>query len=180
MEYSLRRLLTADGTWQKFCGEWQSQCGEIEEDFDSYAVDAMPVLQNLAETEKQPSNQRHSWAVALYDINRPLVAAMVNVAPIPGFKDPVMRIRQLTVCPLLDFGALSDETYADALIQTTWQLYKLSNDPLSSKHIHMHLRSPADNVFFSAFGKSLDGESVFDSVTHRGAWLRIDKKALTG
>lgn len=175
MQYTLRRLKMSDGTWQGLEANWSDQCDEVGDSLENYAVDAMPVLKDCASTEQQPSRQRTTWAVALYDQTRPLVAAMLNAAPIPNYEKPVLRVRQLTVCPLLDFGALSDDTYADTLIELTWGIYKLSENELATGHIHVHLRSPADGAYFQAFGKSIDGKNVFDSVTHKGAWLRIDK-----
>lgn len=175
MEYSLRRLLVSNGTWGKLESDWEQQCSEVNDYQDGYAVDSLPVLKQIAEKEEPESRQRITWAVALYDTSRALAVAMVNLAPIPNYDKPVLRIRQVTVCPLLDFGALSEDTYADTLVQIMWQLYKISEDSLKSGHIHMHLRSPTDVAFFRAFGKNLDGSSVFDSVTHQGAWLRIAK-----
>jgi hypothetical protein len=179
MAYKLVRLVHSDGTWDTFCTQWKDQCVSVKEDFDTYANDAMQVLKDVSSKEIVLSKQRHAWVVALYKDNEPLVASMVNVAPIPGYKQPVMRIRQLTVCPLLDYGEIAEDEYAEALIQITWQLYQLSNSTLNSRHIHLHLRSPADVAFFSAFGKSLNGSSVFNSVTTHGAWLHIEKKTLT-
>jgi|GEM_PF-1096983 len=177
MNYSVRRISRDDGTWGQLISNWDSQCKEVEEDFANYAVDSMPVLEEAAGTTEQASRIRTTWAIGLYDDTRPLVAALANLAPIPGYKDPVLRIRQLTVCPLLDFGALSDDTYADTLIELTWGIYRLSQNELAAGHIHLHLRSPADVAYFQAFGKNLDGSNVFDSVTHKGAWLRIGKRA---
>lgn len=177
MDYSVRRISCEDGTWDQLISSWEIQCKEVEDDFANYAVDSMPVLAEAAATTEQASRARTTWAIGLYDSTRPLVAALANLAPIPGYKSPVLRIRQLTVCPLLDFGALSDDTYADTLIELTWGIYRLSQNELAAGHIHLHLRSPADVAYFQAFGKNLDGSNVFDSVTHKGAWLRIDKRA---
>lgn len=175
MEYHLHRLLVSDGSWAKLEEDWQRQSSEIGEEFDGYATDSIPVLKEIASKEDPESRQRICWAVALYDQTRPLAIAMANLAPIPNFDGPVLRIRQITVCPLMDFGALSEDTYADTLVELMQNLYKLSEGPLNSRHIHMHLRSPTDIAFFRAFGKKLDGSSLFDSVTHKGAWLRISK-----
>jgi hypothetical protein len=178
MHYSLKRVSTSDGTWQALLDSWEQQCQEVTGDcLENYAIDSLPVLQEIAEITEQPSKQRITWAVALYDQTRPLVAAMANLAPLPNYDRPVLRIRQLTVCPFLDFGALSEDTYAETLIELTSGIVSLSQNQLAAGHIHVHLRSPADVAYFQAFGKTIDGENVFDSVTHKGAWLRIDKKA---
>lgn len=176
MEYSLKRLRQSDGSWAALTENWTRQCDETGDSFEFYAGDSLPVIEKYAKEEDGGSGLQRSWAVALYDDqSRPLVAALAHWHTAPGVEGHVLKIRQVTVCPLLDFGALSEETYADVLVALTWRVYRLSQDEMEATEIRFHLRSPADFVYFAAFGKNLDGSRVFQSVKHRGAWLHIVK-----
>lgn len=181
MNYKLRRLQLSDGSWARFKDAWESQSDAIGYTLEDYASGAMPVLASYAVKDVSPSRHRKAWTMALYsDSEKPMLALCVNVAPIPNYKDPVTRVRQITVSPDLDEGIEDDDVYSSVLVATLQQIYALSNTEFSSRHIHMHLRSPADVAFFKAFGSSLNGDDVFESVNHGGAWLRLSKKTLLG
>src|SRR5690606_13822870 len=91
------------------------------------------------------------------------------------FDGEVLRIREVTDCPLLDYGILDENAYVDTLIAILNGALKLSESDLMAEHIKLHLRSPADAVFFRAFGNTLDSKGVFASTEAHGAWLTISK-----
>jgi hypothetical protein len=170
-KYKLQRLSDKDSSWSKFCADWENQCQEIGENFNNYAPATMPLIRALAE-----KHEKGHWACSLHDGTRFLAACVAHLAHIPDYDGPVLRMRLLVPCPLLDYGALSDEAYADTLIGFAWGAIKLSDDHLKAKHVKFHMRSPSDMPYFRAFGKNLRDESVFLSTEMKGAWLYITKR----
>lgn len=164
------QLLQKDGSWDAFRADWEAQCREVGEDASEYAVTSIEILHGLAVTES-----RDSWAVGLFEDQRCLAVAMANCANIPGPPGKTLRVRHVIVCPLLDYGVLSESAYADALIELTLGIIQLSESSLRSQRIKFHLRSPGDMDYFRAFGRSLDKTGVFASCVMRGAWLYVDK-----
>ena len=92
-----------------------------------------------------------------------------------GYNGYVLRVREVTVCPLLDYGELDEKSYVDTLIGILNGAIKLSESDLVADHIKLHLRSPTDAVFFRAFGNTLDSKGVFAATEAHGAWLTISK-----
>lgn len=104
-----------------------------------------------------------------------LAVCQLNSAWLPGYTEPVMRMRHLTVSPTLD---LSDDTgtgYGAALVDVFYEVVNLcmTESDMAAKHIKFHLPSPADRTFFAAVGRELHSKNVFASVEARGAWLYI-------
>ena len=95
----------------------------------------------------------------------------------PGF---TLRVRQLVVSPLLDYGVGPIQMYPDVVIGMMLGIVHLSSSILSATNIHFHLRSPEDMTFFRAFGVALGDQKVFASVQTRGAWLYVEKVAAVG
>jgi hypothetical protein len=166
----ISRLLLSDGTWSEFEVDWRSQCNDVDDDFDFYAPAPLSVIREFAEKESDKE-----WAVAIMNDGRYTAAACAIKALQKGFDGPVLRVREVTVCPLLDYGNLDENAYVDTLIGILNGAIKLSESGLVAKHIKLHLRSPADAVFFRAFGNTLDSKGVFAATEAHGAWLTISK-----
>lgn len=169
-KYKLKRLSAKDASWSNFSNDWENQCDEISEDFGNYAPATLPIIRGLAE-----NHEKGNWACSLHDGTRFLAACVAHLARIPDYQGPVLRMRLLVPCPLLDYGALSEEAYADAIIGFAYGAIKLSDSLLKANHIKFHLRSPSDVSYFRAFGKNLGDENVFSSIEMKGAWLYITK-----
>ena len=168
--YELRRLSKADGSWQNFHAGWEAQCIEAGEEICDFAASSLPVLEGIA-TE----NTAQTWVVGLFYGARCLAIAMANRANIAGPPGWTLRVRHVIVCPLLDFGALSDNLYAETLIEMTLGIVQLSESTLPAKRVKFHLRSPGDYSYFAAFTRLLDRMGVFASCTMHGAWMIIEK-----
>jgi len=166
------RLLDADGTWSSFQSDWTAQCVEADDTFDDYAPASLGAIRQLA-LAADPSQ----WALALRDETRFLAVAMGICTFQKGFSGKVLRIREVTVCPLLDYGILPEEQYVDTLVGMLNAAVKLSESELVANHIKMHLRSPSDRLFFRAVGNVLDSKGVFASSETHGAWLTFTKLA---
>ncbi len=168
------RLLTSDDSWDKFEKEWANQCEEVGDAFDSYGAGPVSVTRQLAQNGSQTE-----WAIALFDAknNRSVACACAILATQKGYTGKVLRIREVIVCPLLDYGSLPETEYVDTLIGLLNGAVKLSESSLKAKHIKLHLRSPSDAIFFRAVGKSLDSQGVFAATESHGAWLSFTKQS---
>lgn len=164
------RLLASDGTLDKFEANWASQCEEVDEDCESFGQATMSVIRQFARNASDKE-----WAIAITDGERFLAAACAIRTMQKPFSGWVLRIREVTVCPLLDYGNLDENSYVDTLIAILNGALKLSESHLKADHIKLHLRSPADAVFFRAFGNTLDSKGVFAATEAHGAWLTISK-----
>lgn len=164
------RLQACDATLEQFEADWAAQCETISEDFDSYAPSSLPVIRDFA--KRDAANE---WAVAIRDGDRIMAVAYAIRTMQKPFTGYVLRIREVTVCPLLDYGELPENAYVDTLIAILNGAIKLSESSLRALHIKLHLRSPADAVFFRAFGNTLDSKGVFAATEAHGAWLTITK-----
>lgn len=164
------RLLASDGTLDQFDADWTAQCGVVGEDCESFGQATTPMIRNFARNESDKE-----WAIAIRDGSRFLAAACAIRTMQKPFSGWVLRIREVTVCPLLDYGNLDENSYVDTLIAILNGALKLSESNLQAEHIKLHLRSPADAVFFRAFGNTLDSKGVFAATEAHGAWLTISK-----
>lgn len=164
------RLLASDGSLDQFDADWAKQCAVVGEDCDSFASATAPLIRQFARNESDKE-----WAVAIKGGGSYLAAACAIRAMQKGFTGWVLRIREVTVCPLLDYGNLDENSYVDTLIAILNGALKLSESKLEANHIKLHLRSPADAVFFRAFGNTLDSKGVFAATEAHGAWLTISK-----
>lgn len=170
----VRRLRSADKSWSQFQDDWSAQCDEVGDDFDSYGAAPISMIRQFAENDSESE-----WAIGLYDKSRKkfFASSCAILTTQKGFTGKVLRIREVVVCPLLDYGNLPETEYVDTLIHLLNGAVKLSESGLRAKHIKMHLRSPADAVFFRAVGTSLDSKGVFAATEAHGAWLSFTKKS---
>lgn len=166
------RLLASDGSLDRFNADWTAQCAEVGEDCDSFGQATTPMIREFARNESEKD-----WAIAIVDGNRFMAAACAIRTVQKPFSGWVLRIREVTVRPLLDYGNLDENAYVDTLIAILNGALKLSESSLEANHIKLHLRSPADAVFFRAFGNTLDSKGVFAATEAHGAWLTISKAA---
>jgi hypothetical protein len=169
--FELRRILKSDNTWNEFCEDWRSQCEGLGEDFSEYASEPLSVLETIID-----SDDPTTWVVGVWDGKHFFGACLVNCALLPKTIGKTLRVRQVVVSPLLDYGEVDDTVYADTLIALASGVVKLSESDLAAQHIKFHLRSPHDMMFFRAFGNALDKPGVFEAVEMRGAWLYITKR----
>jgi len=166
----LQRLRASDGTLEQFDADWADQCIEVGENLSTFAQSAMTPIREFAETESDKE-----WAVAIKASDRFMAVACAIRTRQKPHTGCVLRIREVTVCPLLDYGNLDDNTYVDTLIAILNGALKLSESDLRADHIKLHLRSPADVAFFRSFGNTLDSKRIFAEVAAQGAWLTISK-----
>lgn len=164
------RLLASDGTLAEFEADWAAQCAAVDEDCESYGQATMPMIRGFA-----ANGADKEWAIAIKSEGHFMAAACAIRTMQKPFVGWVLRIREVTVCPLLDYGNLDENAYVDTLIAILNGALKLSESDLKAEHIKMHLRSPADAVFFRAFGNTLDSKGVFAATQAHGAWLTISK-----
>ncbi|ROT96638.1 hypothetical protein EB810_01405 [Altererythrobacter sp. FM1] len=155
---------------EEFSADWNSQCEKLDEDSESYGHATMPIIRDFA--EKQSDSE---WAIAVKGEHGFMAAAVAIKAMQKGFNGYVLRIREVTVCPLLDYGELDENTYIDTLVELLNGAIKLSESDLMASHIKLHLRSPADSAFFRTFGNTLDSKDVFAATETHGAWLVVSK-----
>ena len=166
----LMRLQVTDNTWTQLEFDWTAQCQQIGDDPENYAPSSMAIIRSMASTDTPDE-----WAVALKSGERFMAIASAVRTVQKGFTGKVLRIREVTVCPLLDYGNLSENDYVDTLIGLLNGAVKLSESSLRAKNLNMHLRSPADAVFFRAVGNTLDSQGVFEETATHGAWLSFVK-----
>lgn len=164
------RLSASGGSLDKFEADWAAQCAEVDDDAESYGFASMSMIRDFAQRDSDKE-----WAIAIQNGERFMAAACAIRAMQKGHDGRVLRIRQVTVCPLLDYGNLGENVYVDTLIGVLNGALKLSESELEANHVKLHLRSPADAVFFRAFGNTLDSKGVFAATEAHGAWLTISK-----
>ena len=165
------RLHEADGSWIRFLGDWEAQCTSLGEDFESYQVSLIGVVQDLA---KADSNE-DAAIYALEEDGRFHALCQVNVTMLPGYTGRVLRVRMMYFAPLYDFGELDLEAYISVVVRMFTEIMTLSDGHMQAPHVKFHLRSPADRQFFAAIGTDFENKKTYESVTMRGAWLYITK-----
>lgn len=170
MAMHFEKLTTEDGSWDQLEADWRKQCEQVDEEYESYARSSVAAIHDISQ-----ANDPSQWALALTDGHQIRAIALGILARQKGFVGKVLRIREVTVCPLLDLGVLDEEEYIDTLISLLNSAVKLSESGLVAQHIKMHLRSPSDRVFFRAVGNTLDSKGVFAASEAQGAWLTFTK-----
>lgn len=167
------RLLEDDGTWKCFEDNWRSQCENLDEDFDSYAEATFSVVRDLIQQE-----HRKAGVFGLKDGDTFLAMCQINTTPLPKYTGPVLRVRYMTLSPEYDLTNKTMSEYGNVLVKLLGEVLELAylDDELKSHHIKFHLRSPADQQFFSALGLTLKEYDLFASIETRGSWLYISRK----
>lgn len=176
-------LSQADGTWERFKVDWKAQCDEAGGVFDEYFPASMALLTEIVEGNGAalgPLNVTRVAALWEADSQRYYACCIANRTGIPGWTGRVLRVRELTVSPLVDFGLADIAMYPDVIIGVLSGVVHLSSTTLGAEHIHLHLRSPGDQAFFKVFGTDLGASGVFASVQTRGTWLYATKLAEVG
>jgi hypothetical protein len=165
------RLNAKLGSWNNFVEDWKQQCASLDEDFSTYELEPIGVVRDLAEGVCRSD----AAAYALHDGSIFAAMCQINLTPLPGYNGDVLRVRMLYLSPHYEYGEYSLDDYSKLIIDIFYNIIKLSNGAMPSRHIKFHLRSPADRQFFATFGNALDAAGVFASVAIHGAWLYITK-----
>lgn len=174
--YQLVCLNASDGSWEKFLDDWHDQCAEVNETLDDYAPDAMAALKETIESPGNNAISKQAIA-AVFDGKHFVAACYLNwVANLPQGDGPTLRVRQVTVSPLVDYGTIDTDEYGNILVSLVDGIVKLSETTFGANNVKLHLRSPHDMIFFKALGTALDSQKVFASVQMRGAWLYIQRQ----
>ena len=177
-DFDFKILSVDDGSWDAFCEDWKVQCDDVAEEFDDYAPDALGVIQGIMSGDIALLGGSGTTVVgALWDATTKhyYAACVLHRAMLPGAPGFTLRVRQLVVCPLLDFGVSDIEMYPDVVVGVVLGIVNVSSTDLPANSIRFHLRSPEDLSFFRAFGTSLNETKAFASVQTHGSWLYIEK-----
>lgn len=171
----LVKVAEADGSWEELTKAWKAQCERYGESLDDYAIASMPILSDLA-ADSSNSVQRKAGVFALTSDGVFEAACHANVALLPGYKGPVLRMRHITFSPKFDYdSAIEINQYERALVGVFVGTLRLSYGEMKADHIKFHLRSPAERMFAQAFTKALDDNVDFSQVETKGAWLYLSK-----
>ena len=169
-ETQLRELTNTPESWGVLKDDWQRQCEPHGETIDDYAIGAMSTIEDLVLTPAARAKP-----LGLYDtMGNCHAVCFANIANIPGYREPVLRIRHIVLSPNYDFGALDSSAYEAAITTMFAGVVSRAFGDMRAKHIKFHLRSPADVSFFSAVAKTLASVPVFQTVQMKGAWLYLD------
>lgn len=177
-DFDLKILSPDDGTWDAFCDDWKGQCSEVNDTFEDYAPDALGVIGGIMTGDLKTLDGTGTTVVgALWDADTKhyYAACVLHRVMLPGAPGYTLRVRQLVVCPLLDYGLSDIEMYPDVVIGVVLGIVHVSSTNLPANSIRFHLRSPEDLSFFRAFGTSLNETKAFASVQTHGSWLYIEK-----
>lgn len=172
-EFEFVRLLKSDGTWDAFCGDWKSQCDALGEDFEGYTEATFSVVDEIV-----TDFQRRSGVFALRQNGSHLAMCQVNLAALPGYEGPVLRVRFITLSPEYDLTNKTISEYGDVLVGLLGEVLELAylDEDLTCRHIKFHLSSPADQQFFRALGMHIQEHNIFEKIETRGSWLYITRK----
>jgi hypothetical protein len=176
-------LTTDDGSWERFKADWRRQCEMTDSTLEDYSPTAIELLTSIVEGTAAllgPTNVTRIAALWDTESDAYYAVCMVSRTMLPGVTGRVLRVRELTVSPLIDYGIAEVAMYPDVIIGVLSGIVHLSSTVLGAEHIHMHLRSPGDQAFFRLFGTDLGASGVFASVQTRGTWLYISKTAEVG
>ena len=172
MTFEFVRLNDGPDSLTSLKDDWKRQAEDLGEAFyeDAYPEDIFQELIGRANTR--------AGVFALKEGDSYLAVCQLNSAYLPGYTEPVMRMRHLTVSPTLDLSEDSALRYGRVLVEVFSEVVNLctAKGDMASKHMKFHLPSPADRTFFAAVGHALHGADVFTSVESRGAWLYISFK----
>lgn len=170
MAFQFVRIGGEGDTWDDLCADWKSQTEALGRVFDEELQLEADVLKPLV-----LRNALKAGLYALKGDGRYLAVCQINTVNIPGFKEPVMRIRFLTFAPSIDLGDVSIEAYVEVLIEMFFGVVNLcvSEGVMRAQHMHFHLPSPSDRQYFAAVGRNVAEQGTFKSVDSKGAWLYI-------
>lgn len=157
--------------WDSLSHDWKLQTEALGEAFDEdYQLQPDLFLPLIGRNDKK------AGLYAIRDNDHYESICQINVAGIPGYTKPVMRVRHVTFAPRIDLADdESVEVYSNALVETFGAVIQLSYDdgPMKAGHIHFHLPSPADRQFFTFLGQKFKDRELFADVASKGAWLYI-------
>lgn len=165
------RIGTEGHEWESLSDDWKAQTEAMGEEFDEgYQLQPDLFLPLIGRNDKK------AGLYAVRGDNHYESICQINVAGIPGYSKPVMRVRHVTFAPRIDLADdESVELYSSALVETFYAVVQLSDGdgPMKAGHIHFHLPSPADRQFFTFMGQKFKDRELFADVASKGAWLYI-------
>lgn len=165
------RIGTEGHEWEKLSSDWKAQTESLGEEFDEdYQLQPDLFLPLIGRNDKK------AGLYAIQDNDHYESICQINVAGIPSYTKPVMRVRHITFAPRIDLASdEAIEAYSNALVETFYSVVKLSDEDGAMKagHIHFHLPSPADRQFFTFMGQKFKDRELFADVASKGAWLYI-------
>ncbi len=170
LESEFVKLHESDGSWGVFEKDWREQCERIGEDFDSFAGLTFSVVKDLVHTENGKAG-----LYALRMEGSHVAMCQLNYATIPGYQEPVIRTRFITLSPTYDLTDVGEGAYSKAMIDLLYHVIRTGalDKTMKTRHVKFHLRSPADKAFFTAVGRGLNESDVFESVKTIGQWLHV-------
>lgn len=169
-------LAVADGSWDRFEQDWRNQCQKGDSEFDEYAPTSLRLFKGVVDgtgASLGPLNTSVIAALWDNDTEHYYLAALLNRAGLPGWDGRVLRVREMTVSPLIDCDMAAVAMYPDVIIGILNGVFHLAGTSLGADHIHMNLRSPADKAFFAAFGTAFGASGVATKVETKGSWLYV-------
>src|SRR5262245_11228567 len=107
----LKALSEKDGTWQALKEHWREQCAKYGEDFESFGMATFAVLDPLA-----AEGHRKAAVYGYMQADECQMICEVNHTYLPGYDDKVLRVRNITYSPKLDFEDRPVDDYAKALV----------------------------------------------------------------
>lgn len=164
-------ITVENGNWNRLQAAWRNECERFGEDFDDYASGSFSILSQLAE---KPEPKAGVYGLRYDDVFSAI--CQTNVATLPGYDGPVVRVRMITFSPIFDFEINDVDQYAGVLADLLQGVIDLSDGEMNARHIKFHLRSPADRNFFTTLGRHLGGTSLFEKVEVRAGWLYVTKR----
>lgn len=157
--------------WNALVADWDWQTQQAGEVFDEEYQLLPDIFRPLI-----ARNDARAGLFAVYDNGHYDAICQINVASIPGYSEPVLRVRYVTFGPRIDLtNDESAQIYSSALVETFFSVITLASGASRMKagHVHFHLPSPSDRQFFGFVGQKFRDRKLFELVESKGAWLYI-------
>jgi hypothetical protein len=122
------------------------------------------------------SENKNEWAYGIAHDGEFVAVALMRLVYQKPFSGQVLRVREFTVSPALDWGDVDETIYGEALKSLFLAAINVSESELRAQHIKMHLPSPYDAKFYSEIADTLDSKVIFEAVNTHGSWLIMSKK----
>lgn len=99
-----------------------------------------------------------------------------NIASIPKYDSPVLRIRHIIFSPIWDFEIKNVDEHSKLWGELFSEIANLAINK-QIKHIKIHMNSPYEaKMLFANVAKSLEKQGIFSNVRDYGAWVDFSIK----
>lgn len=164
----MRRLSTADGTFDQLIEQWEAECSEFDEQLAGYATPHIDHARRIC-SEDPPDNRYGIYALEADGRFTCLMHA--NIARLPGTTGLTLRLLWVLLAPRFDFGEFDAQSFAQLAAGLLHGAIDNARQ-VGATAIKLQLTGVGDHTYFRGVAAGVGAETGM-VLKVQGNWLHI-------